>query len=224
MTTATNTERATLMALRRTADGATSRTRSPFCSEFEVAEAIQAIEAVLSFMAPIWGTSDSLYRVYAKNLADLQGPLNPNHLNRHVSQLGDTTMPTKKIATALVTNSGKQSSGIGAIILAHLAKVGEASTEDLVAVVQAAEKDVERPTIASRLWWLCNKEDRLVGKGKGKAKVWSLPKDRVVEVAAPKEEPAPKSTKSVPAPPKSTVAKKATKKSAKKSGAKKKAA
>lgn len=113
---------------------------------------------------------------------------------------------------APATNSGKQTSGIGAIILAHLAKVGEATTEDLVAVVQKEEKDVERPTIASRLWWLWKKEERLVAKGKGAERVWSLPKG----AKPPAKDEAPKSAK-VPEAPKSKVApkKKAAKKSTK---------
>ncbi len=79
----------------------------------------------------------------------------------------------------VLTVSGKESTGLGAVLIAHLLKVGSATTDELVAASKA-----ERGTVSSRLWWLCNKEGRLVCTGKGKEKSWSLPKEKPAKAAA----------------------------------------
>ncbi len=99
----------------------------------------------------------------------------------------------------ITTNSGKQSTGLGALIIAFLAKAGSATVEEIAAGVKA-----ERKLVGARCWWLQAKEGRLKAKGEGRAKAYSLPATS-----------ASKATESAPAA-KAKVAKRAVKKVAKK--------
>ena len=100
-------------------------------------------------------------------------------------------------AAVVVTKSGRTSTGLGAVLIAHLQAVGSATTDELVAASKA-----ERATVSSRLWWLANKEGRLVCEGKGQAKTWSLP-----PTSAPADAKAPKQSKAKPEAPKAAEAK-----------------
>lgn len=80
----------------------------------------------------------------------------------------------------VLTRSGKKSSGIGALMLAHLAKVGEATTQELADAAKCSRKDA-----GARLWWLANKEGRVVARGEGAARTWALPKEKAA-TSAPK--------------------------------------
>ena len=115
---------------------------------------------------------------------------------------------------AIVTKTGKQSTGIGALMLAHLEKVGQATTEELAAAAKC-----ERKEASARLWWLMAREGRVVATGEGKERVWSLPKTAENEKekkqekkAAPKKEPAKKRSSAKKASSKKATAKKAVKK------------
>lgn len=71
---------------------------------------------------------------------------------------------------SVTTNTGKKSVGLGARIIAHLAKHGPDTVEGIAAALKAPRRDV-----SARCWWLAVKEGRLASKGEGRERLYSLP-------------------------------------------------
>lgn len=86
----------------------------------------------------------------------------------------------------VLTNSGKKSTGLGARIIAHLAKHGSATAEQIAEALKAPRRDV-----SARCWWLHVKEGRLTAWTEGEEKRYSLP-----PAAEPEPKPEPRKVKS----------------------------